>query len=259
MILSLIVCADYIPEDAPTGPEDSATEASSGKQLIFVVEDDSDIGRLICHCLYMHGYATRWFAEPSTLMAQANADFPALILLDIMLPGTDGFELCRQIRQSKTLEECRVIFLSAKTGESERINGLELGADAYITKPFSPRELVARVRTVLRRTPGLEPIRIEKFGRLEIDSLAMTVSVDGKLIKTTTREFRLLDYLVHHPTRVFTRNQLLDAVWSEGAFVTQRSIDVYIRRLRERIEVDPENPKYLLAVRGVGYRFVVPG
>ena len=167
-------------------------------------------------------------------IAQANADFPALILLDIMLPGTDGFQLCRQIRQSKTLEECRVIFLSAKTGENERIDGLELGADAYITKPFSPGELVARVRTVLRRTHGLEPIRIAKFGRLEIDSLAMTVSVDGKLIKTTTREFRLLDYLAHHPTRVFTRNQLLDAVWSEGAFVTQRSIDVYIRRYEKR-------------------------
>ncbi len=204
IILALIVCADYIPEDVPTGHGNSATESSSGKQLIFVVEDDPDIGRLICHCLYMHGYATRWFAEPSTLMAQANASGPALILLDIMLPGTDGFELCRQIRQSKTLEECRVIFLSAKTGESECINGLELGADAYITKPFSPRELVARVRTVLRRTPGLEPTRIAKFGRLEIDSLAMTVSVDGKLIKTTTREFRLLDYLAHHPARVFT-------------------------------------------------------
>ena len=251
--------ADYISEDRSTGPVDSIAESASGKQLIFVVEDDPDIGRLICHCLDLHGYATRWFAEPSELVSQAHATPPALILLDIMLPGKDGFELCRQIRQAKSLEECRIIFLSAKTGESERINGLELGADAYMTKPFSPRELVARVRTVLRRAPGLEPARVAKFGRLEIDSLAMTVSIDGKVIKTTTREFRLLDYMAQHASRVFTRNQLLDAVWSEGAFVTQRSIDVYIRRLREKIEVDPENPQYLLSVRGVGYRFVLPG
>lgn len=239
--------------------ESSGAELSSDKPLIFVVEDDTDIGRLICHHLSTHGYETRWFAESSQVISQAKRTPPALIFLDIMLPGTDGFELCRQIRQTKALGECRIIFLTAKTGENDRINGLELGADAYITKPFSPRELVARVRTVLRRTSEREPDRLAKFGRLEIDSLAMTVRVEGELISTTTREFRLLDYMARHPARVFTRSQLLEAVWAEGAFVTQRSIDVYIRRLREKIESEPDNPKYLIAVRGVGYRFAIPG
>jgi len=229
------------------------------KPLIFVIEDDADIGRLIGHYLSIHGYVTRWFADSSEVIVQAKRTPPALFLLDIMLPGEDGFELCHQIRRTRALARCRVIFLTAKTSEEDRINGLELGGDAYMTKPFSPRELVARVRAVLRRTPEPEPARIAKFGRIEIDSRSMTIEVDGKIVPTTMQEFRLLDYLAHHASRVFTRNQLLDAVWAEGAFVTQRSIDVYVRRLREKIEPDPENPTYLVAVRGVGYRFDLPG
>ena len=229
------------------------------KPLIFVVEDDPDIGRLVCHYLNIHDYVARWFADSSEVIVQAKRTPPALFLLDIMLPGEDGFALCHQIRRTKALAQCRIIFLTAKTGEEDRINGLELGGDAYMTKPFSPRELVARVRAVLRRTPEPDLARVARFGRIEIDSLSMTIEVDGKIVPTTMQEFRLLDYLANHASRVFTRNQLLDAVWSEGAFVTQRSIDVYVRRLREKIEPDPENPTYLVAVRGVGYRFDLPG
>jgi DNA-binding response OmpR family regulator len=176
-----------------------------------------------------------------------------------MLPGTDGFELCRQIRQTPALSAIPIIFLTAKTSEADRVKGLELGGDDYITKPFSPRELVARIRTVLRglghSSTGTEVLR---FGDLEIDISSMTVQVGGHNVLTTVREFRLLEYLASHRGRVLTRDQLLDAVWKETPFVTPRSIDVYIRRLREKIEHDPRHPQYLKTLRGIGYRFEVP-
>jgi two-component system phosphate regulon response regulator PhoB len=176
-----------------------------------------------------------------------------------MLPGIDGFELCRQIRQTPALSAIPIIFLTAKTSEADRVKGLELGGDDYITKPFSPRELVARIRTVLRglghSSPGTEVLR---FGDLEIDISSMTVQVGGHNVLTTVREFRLLEYLASHRGRVLTRDQLLDAVWKETPFVTPRSIDVYIRRLREKIEPDPRHPQYLKTLRGIGYRFEVP-
>jgi DNA-binding response OmpR family regulator len=251
------MCADHIPAYLRTTPE-SVAEFSTGKPLVFAVQDDPAIGELTCHYLRIHGYATRWFAEPSEVIAQAKRTPPALFLLDTMFAGGDSFELCRQIRRTGALAGCRIIFLTAKIREGDGINGLELGGDAYITKPFSPRELVARVRTVLRRTPEPEAARVARFGRIEIDSSLMTIKVDGEPVPTTMREFRLLDYFAHRSSRVFTRSQLLDAVWAEGSFVTQRSIDVYVRRLREKIEPDPENPIYLIAVRGIGYRFDIP-
>lgn len=248
---------DHIPGYLPTPPQESVTQLSVARPLVFVVQNDPAGGQLTCQCLRTHGYATRWFAESSEVIAQAKRTPPALFLLDIALPGKDSFELCRHIRQTKILAGCGVIFLIAKTREGEGIDGLELGGDAYVTKPFSPRELVARVRTVLR-TPEPGQAKVAKFGRIEIDSSLMSINVDGESVPTTMREFRLLDYLARRPSRVFTRNQLLDAVWAEGAFVTPRSIDVYVRRLREKIEPDPENPTYLVAVRGIGYRFDIP-
>jgi two-component system phosphate regulon response regulator PhoB len=151
-----------------------------------------------------------------------------------------------------------IIFLTAKSGEADRIHGLELGGDDYITKPFSPRELIARVRAVLRRSRETERNEVLQMGRIEIDTASMIVRVVGRPVTTTTREFRLLEYLARHPGRVFTRDQLLDAVWSEGSFVTPRSVDVYIRRLREKIEEDADNPIYLRTIRGMGYRFDPP-
>jgi two-component system phosphate regulon response regulator PhoB len=174
------------------------------------------------------------------------------------VPGKDGLELCRQIRQAPTLASSPVIFLTAKSSEADRVLGLELGADDYIPKPFSPRELVARVKAVLRRFERpLSPTPLQ-VGEIEIDPGAMTLVVRGNVVPTTATEFRLLDYFARHLGRVFTRDQLLDSVWRDTAYVTPRSVDVYVRRIREKIEPDPENPRYLRTVRGAGYRFEAP-
>jgi len=169
-----------------------------------------------------------------------------------------GLDICRQIRANPAISATPVIFLTARSGESDRISGLELGADDYITKPFSPRELVARIKAVLRRFERPMEPSVVTVGDISIDTGAMTLTVRGSMVATTATEFRLLDYLARHPGRVFTRDNLLDAVWRDTAFVTPRSVDVYVRRLREKIESDPEQPVYLRTVRGAGYRFEVP-
>jgi DNA-binding response OmpR family regulator len=148
-----------------------------------------------------------------------------------------------------------IIFLSARTQEPDRVHAFDAGGDDYITKPFSPRELIARVRNVLRTNSEAPNHEVIQIGDLEIDVASMTVRVQGRVVLTTVREFWLLEYLARHRGRVFTRDQLLDAVWKEGSFVTPRSIDVFVRRLREKIESDPRHPRYLKTLRGVGYRF----
>lgn len=227
--------------------------------LVFVVEDEEDIARLISHNLQAAGFDVQSFVSGTSVIAEALREVPSLFLLDVMLPGADGFELCRQIRQTATLSAIPIIFLTARTAEADRVKGLELGGDDYITKPFSPRELVDRVRSVLRgiRQPTIVP-EVLRVGDLEIDASSMTVQVQGRAVLTTVREFRLLEYLATHVGRVLTRDQLLDAVWRETPFVTPRSIDVYVRRLREKIESDPRHPRYLRTMRGIGYRFEVP-
>jgi two-component system phosphate regulon response regulator PhoB len=234
-------------------------ENLSSRSLIFVVEDDLDISRLIEHNLHSAGYRVSTFLSGSAVVPSATRLHPALFLLDVMLPEMNGFDLCRQIRQHEQLAKTPVIFLSARTGEPDRIKGFESGADDYITKPFSPRELVARVRTVLRSQPEAPTPDVIRLGDLEIDVSSMTVRVEGRTILTTVREFRLLEYLAQHRGRVFTRDQLLDAVWKESAFVTPRSIDVYVRRLRETIESDARHPRYIKTLRGIGYRFEAGG
>jgi DNA-binding response OmpR family regulator len=228
------------------------------KQQIFLVEDDADIARLVRHHLESSAYAVRYFPAITGVLAEAERNRPALFLLDIMVPGGSGLSLCQSIRESEKLNAIPVIFLTAKSAESDRVLGFELGADDYITKPFSPRELVARVKAVLRRFEPPLPSGIREVGEIRIDGGAMTLTVRGYNIATTATEFRLLDYLARHAGRVFTRDQLLDAVWRDTAFVTPRSVDVYIRRLREKIETNPEDPRYLKTVRGTGYRFEVP-
>jgi DNA-binding response OmpR family regulator len=221
------------------------------RQRIFVVEDDPDIAGLLRHHLEMGGFSVQVFAAGHSLIASATKEPPALF-------GRDGFELCRDIRRSAALAGIPIIFVTAKGSEADRVLGLELGADDYVTKPFSPREVVARVKAVLRRFERpLARTRIE-VGDLVIDPGAMTVEVRGGAVSTTATEFRLLDYFARHPGRVFSRDQLLDAVWRDTSFVTPRSIDVYVRRLREKIERDPEDPVYLRTVRGAGYRFEAP-
>jgi two-component system phosphate regulon response regulator PhoB len=228
------------------------------KPSIFVVEDDPDISRLVRHHLEAAGFGIKLFPTGNNVVTEAERSRPLLFVLDIMVPGKDGLELCRQIRQMPALSAIPVIFLTAKSGEADRILGLELGADDYIPKPFSPRELVARVKAVLRRFErplSQTPLRV---GEIEIDPSGMTLTVNGGLVTTTATEFRLLDYFARHLGRVFTRDQLLDSVWRDTAYVTPRSVDVYVRRIREKIEPDPENPRYLKTVRGAGYRFEAP-
>jgi len=225
---------------------------------IFVVEDDPDISRLVRHHLEAAGFNVKLFLTGHAVVAESERQRPTLFVLDIMVPGRDGLELCRQIRQTQSLAAIPIIFLTAKSSEADRILGLEMGGDDYIPKPFSPRELVARVKAVLRRFErplSQSPIKV---GEIEIDPGAMTLTVRGQPVTTTATEFRLLDYFARHLGRVFSRDQLLDSVWRDTAYVTPRSVDVYVRRIREKIEPDAENPRYLKTVRGAGYRFEAP-
>ena len=227
-------------------------------QTIFVLEDDDDIARLVQHHLEVAGFAARLFRTPANLIPDAERQAPALFLLDIMVPGGDGLDVCRRLRQHPALSIVPIIFLTARASENDRVLGLETGADDYITKPFATRELVARVKAVLRRFERPAAPSILSFEDVVIDEGAMQLTVRGQLTTTTATEFRLLDFLARHPSRVFSRDHLLDSVWGDARFVTPRSVDVYVRRIREKIEVDPENPRYLQTVRGAGYRFELP-
>jgi len=233
----------------------AATDNSGSPNLVFVVEDDPDVSRLIEHNLRIAGYDVSTFFSGAPVVFSAAMRPPSLFLLDIMLPGMSGFDLCREIRQHEQLSRTPIIFLSARTQEPDRVQAFDVGGDGYITKPFSPRELIARVRNALRSPADISNHELVQAGDLEIDAASMTVRVQGRTVLTTVREFRLLEYLARHRGRVFTRDQLLDAVWKEGSFVTPRSIDVFVRRLREKIESDPRHPRYLKTLRGVGYRF----
>lgn len=230
------------------------------KKTIFIVEDDPDIAQLIRHHLENSGYGATVFTRAGNVLQEAQKQKPALFLLDIMIPGGSGLELCKRIREDTMLGlvATPVMFLTAKTSESDRVFGLELGADDYITKPFSPRELVARVKAVLRRFERPLGPAVVNAGDLCIDTGSMTVMVRGTHAPMTATEFRLLDYFARHPGIVFTRDQILDAVWRETQYVTPRSVDVYVRKLREKIERNPESPQYIRTMRGAGYRFEVP-
>ena len=228
------------------------------KASIFVIEDDPDISRLVRHHLENAGFGVKVFATGANVIAESERHRPALFILDIMVPGKDGLELCRLIRQTQSLAPIPVIFLTAKSTEADRVLGLELGADDYVAKPFSPRELVARVKAVLRRFERPLSQSPVKVGEIEIDPGSMTLTVAGNTTTATATEFRLLDFFARHLGRVFTRDQLLDSVWRDTSYVTPRSVDVYVRRIREKIEPDPENPRYLRTVRGAGYRFEAP-
>jgi DNA-binding response OmpR family regulator len=224
------------------------------KQAIILLEDDPDISNLVGYQLRQAGFTVHVCPSGDKVLSLARQHSPLLFMLDIMVPGNSGFEVCRQIRASRDLARVPIIFLTAKTSEDDRVRGLELGADDYISKPFSPRELVARVRAVLRRfeSPLTTSITTADF---ELDSESVTLTVRGNPTDVTATEFRLLHFLASHPGKVFTRDQVLDAVWRDMSFVTPRSVDVYIRRLREKIEKDPEDPRYLKTVRGAGYKF----
>jgi DNA-binding response OmpR family regulator len=183
---------------------------------------------------------------------------PNLVVLDLMLPGLSGIEVCKILRDRPETAKLPILMLTAKAGETDRVVGLELGADDYLAKPFSPREMVARVRAILRRAniaaSAETPPAYDKGG-LKIDFTTYEVFVRGKSVKLTLKEFELLRFLVQNPNRVLSRDQLLDRVWGGETYVTPRTVDVHIRRLRKAIEKDDSKPKWILTLRGVGYKF----
>ncbi|HEV2205391.1 MAG TPA: response regulator [Candidatus Acidoferrales bacterium] len=223
---------------------------------VLLVEDDRDIVELVRYNLEKEGYQFLSAGDGATGLAQVRKTPPDLLILDLMLPKLSGLEICKEIRKDVNLNRLPILMLTAKGEEADRIVGLELGADDYVTKPFSPRELAARVKALLRRSePGAPPEKLVEVGALRIDPAAYRVTRAGKPVAMSTLEFRLLYFLASRPDRVFTRDQLLDAVWGTERFVTPRSVDVYVRRLREKIEMDPQRPAYMKTVRGAGYKF----
>lgn len=226
---------------------------------ILIIEDDIDIAELVRYNLDKEGFRVASAHDGASGLVQLRKSSPDLVILDLMLPKMSGLDICREIRRDPELEHLPVLILTARGEEAERVEGLEIGGDDYVTKPFSPRELVARVRALLRRTgrgdKALEAEETVAVGPLTIDPSSYRVTRAGKSITVTALEFRLLYYLASRPNRVFTRDHLLDAVWGSDRHVTPRSVDVYIRRLREKIEADPERPIYLKTLRGAGYLF----
>ena len=223
---------------------------------VLIVEDDKDIVELVRYNLEKEGYQTAVAADGLTALSTLRRAPPDLVLLDLMLPKLPGLEVCREIRRDQSLNRLPILMLTARGEEADRVVGLEMGADDYVTKPFSPRELVARIKALLRRTePASDAEKPVECRGLHIDPASYRVTRSGQPIALSTLEFRLLYFLARRPDRVFTRDQLLDAVWGTDRFVTPRSVDVYIRRLREKVEADPEKPEYLKTVRGAGYIF----
>jgi two-component system alkaline phosphatase synthesis response regulator PhoP len=228
------------------------------KQRILVVEDEKDIAELVRFNLEQEGFAVVTAADGEDALEALRKTAPALVILDLMLPGMTGLEVCRRIRSDQATAALPIMMLTAKAAEVDRILGLEMGADDYVTKPFSPRELVARVRAVLRRASRSEtepPHEVYEKGRLWIDFDTYEVRLDGRSVELTLREFELLRFFVRSRNRVFNRLQILDLVWGQDAYVEPRTVDVHIRRLRARIERDDAHPELIVTVRGVGYKF----
>ncbi len=226
------------------------------RKRILVIEDDRDIVELVRYNLEKDGFQVTTAGDGSTGIAQLRKAAPDLLILDLMLPKLSGLEVCKEVRRDAAIARLPIVMLTARGEEADRVVGLELGADDYVTKPFSPRELVARVKSLLRRTEpaGTDEKPID-FGPLRIDPAAYRVTRAGKAVMLSSLEFRLLYYLAARPNRVFSRDQLLDAVWGTERFVTPRSVDVYVRRLREKIEEDPQYPLFVKTIRGAGYLF----
>src|SRR5919199_4787573 len=220
---------------------------------VLVVDDEPIVRDVVVRYLKREGFDTLEAGDGATARELIERSPPELVVLDVMLPGTDGLALCRWIRSR---DELPVIMLTARGDEADRIVGLELGADDYVTKPFSPRELAVRVRNVLRRAQVPAPERdCITFGPFALDAAARELRRDGRPIKLTAKEFDLLWFLASHPRRAFSRDQLMDSVWGYRTALDTGTVTVHVRRLRERIESNPAEPRFLETVWGVGYRF----
>jgi len=232
---------------------------------VLVVEDEPHIRELVCLHLGHEGYVCEGVGDGAQALARAEAERFDLLVLDVMIPGLDGLSLCRAVRNGQKNRDVPILMLTARRDESDKVVGLESGADDYLTKPFGVRELVARARALLRRprqpVEGAPPElarsddEIVRIQGIEIDVPKRRVRVDDREIELTDQEFRLLHLLATHAGIVFSREALLGKIWRGDTFVTVRSVDTLVKRLRRRIESDPAEPKFLLTVWGVGYKF----
>ncbi|MBN2515372.1 MAG: phosphate regulon transcriptional regulator PhoB [Deltaproteobacteria bacterium] len=225
---------------------------------ILVVDDEKDLVDLISYNLQREGYAVLKAYNGEEALGLVQSQKPDLVILDLMLPGIQGIEVCKRIRKNQEISNLPIIMVTAKGDEVDKILGLEMGADDYITKPFSVRELLARVKAVLRRFKASEvQVKKEKFEfkGLRIDFASHRVTIDGERVELSPTEFKILTFLSRRPGRVYTRDQILDHAWGDATFVEPRTVDVHIRRLRAQIEKDVSEPRYIQTVRGVGYKF----
>jgi DNA-binding response OmpR family regulator len=235
-------------------------EKSMAAARVLIVEDEPHIRELVQLHLGHEGYECEGVANGKTALERSERDRFDLMVIDLMLPGLDGLSLCRAVRNGRLNSDVPILMLTARREESDKVVGLESGADDYLTKPFGVRELVARVRALLRRPrqaverPAGESAVVRIHG-LEIDPAKRRVRVEGREVELTDQEFRLLHLLASHAGIVFSREALLGKIWRGDTFVTVRSVDTLVKRLRRRIESDPANPRYLLTVWGVGYKF----
>ena len=221
---------------------------------ILLVEDDRTVAEVVTRYLELDGFSVEWVADGRTAVDRATADPPDLMVLDLMLPKVDGLEVCRRVR---ALNPVPVIMLTARSDETDRIVGLDLGADDYVTKPFSPRELVSRVKAVLRRVGpngAAAGPTILTAGSLVVDVAARMVTRNNEKVALTAREFELLVYLMRNPSRAFRREELLERVWGYSIGDTS-TVTVHVRRLREKLEENPAEPRWIATVWGIGYRF----
>lgn len=222
---------------------------------ILLIDDEQDILDLLSYNLKKEGFSILTAKDGISARETANKTAPDLIILDLMLPGIDGIELCRLLKKEKNTASIPIIMLTARGQEMDKVAGFETGADDYVTKPFGVKEIIARVKALLRRTKKENSAgkEIHDFGGLHVDLSSHEVRVNGRLVTLSPLEFRLLRFFITHQERVYNRDQLLDLVWGDEAFVEPRTVDVHIRRLREKIE--PEGARLIKTVRGAGYRF----
>ena len=229
---------------------------------VLVVDDEPSVVEVVCLYLQREGFRTRTAQDGRSALKAIQEQLPAILVLDVMLPEINGLEIMRRLREDPT-SDVPVILLTARSQETDRIYGLELGADDYVTKPFSPAELTSRVKAVLRRAKGSEldgeTEKALSFADLRIDPKTRQVTVRGDEVELTATEFNLLLFMAQHPRQVFKRDQLLENVWGFSEYVDPSTVTVHIRRLREKIEQDPSKPDHLLTVWGVGYKFEPAG
>jgi phosphate regulon transcriptional regulator PhoB len=232
-------------------------DAGGRKPLkILIVDDEKDIVDLVAYNLAKEGHDALKAYDGERAMQIARSKAPDLVILDLMLPGIQGLEVCKRLRQDPSTAFIPIIMLTAKGDEIDKILGLEVGADDYITKPFSVKELVARVKAVLRRADVRKKPETFEFKGLRIDLRSYEVTVNGRNVNLSPTEFKLLRFLSQNPGRVYSRDQILDQVWGDESYVEPRTVDVHIRRLRAQIEPDENSPDYIVTVRGAGYKFM---